>query len=124
MRVLVVDDSADIANWLAEELQLLGTEVRVSQDGPSALKELEAFTPDAMLIDIALPSMNGWQLARQVRHLHGSPPRLIAISALGHETHRNQSRLAGFEAHLVKPIKIRDLETVLFSGAMAAIDRT
>lgn len=68
MRVLVVDDAADIATWLSDELKLLGAEVRVSYDAASALDEI-AVLPDAMLIDIALLLMNGWELARQVRQL-------------------------------------------------------
>jgi len=116
MRVLVVDDAVDVASWLAEELQLMGAEVRITHDATSALTAIGTFRPTLMLIDIALPSMNGWQLARQIRQLHSPPPRLIAISALSEPAHRLQSKLAGFEEHLVKPIKLRDLERVLFSG--------
>lgn len=116
MRVLIVDDAVDIASWLAEELQLMGAEVRVAHDAPSALDELAMFKPDAMLIDIALPSANGWQLAREIRQLHSPPPRLIAISALSQPVHCQQSKIAGFEAHLVKPLKLRELERVLFAA--------
>jgi CheY-like chemotaxis protein len=114
MRVIVVDDAVDVANWLADELQGLGAEVRMTHDAESALDVLEGFDPDVMLIDIALPSMNGWQLARRIRKLRATPPRLIAISALVQDTYTTQSRLAGFEVHLGKPIRIRELQALLF----------
>lgn len=117
MRVLVVDDATDVASWLADELELMGVEVRIAHDAPSALAQIATFRPHAMLIDIALPTTNGWQLARQIRQLHSPPPRLIAISALHQPAHCQQSKLAGFEAHLEKPIKLRELEHVLFSVA-------
>lgn len=109
-RVIVVDDHADIVDWLAEELALLGHEVRTADNGPTALELATSFEPDLMLVDIALPEMNGWEVARRVRKLAlAKRPHLIAISALHQDPHRDRSRLVGFEAHLVKPIKLAEL---------------
>ena len=113
-RVIVVDDHADIAEWLADELTLLGHEVRPVNDGPAALELAVSFEPDVMLVDIALPEMNGWEIARRLRKLGlTKPPYLIAISALQQDAHRERSRLVGFKAHLVKPIKLAALQREL-----------
>src|SRR5688572_11268264 len=93
-RVIVVDDNVDIAEWLADELSLLGYEVQIAHDGPRALELATAFEPDLMLVDIALPEMNGWEIARRLRKLElPKPPHLIAISALHQDAHRERSRL-------------------------------
>jgi DNA-binding response OmpR family regulator len=120
MRVLVVDDAVDVATWLADELDLLGIEARVAHDASMALQQLESFDADVMLVDIALPGTSGWQLARQIRQVHATRPRLIAISAMCQDAHVQQSKLLGFEEHLVKPIKLDDLKRLLLPAEVRA----
>ena len=109
-RVLVVDDNVDLAWGIATQLERLGYAARIANDGVAALAIAREFAPDLMLVDIALPGMNGWRVAREVRKLPlRKTPRLFAMSALDHEVHRERSRLVGFEAHLCKPFHIDEL---------------
>jgi PAS domain S-box-containing protein len=103
-RVLVVDDNVDAAELLAELCEEMGHEVKVAYDGPRALSVLESFTPEIAILDIGLPAMNGYELAKQVRAKLGPACRLIALTGYGQEHDRQRSLEAGFEAHLVKPI--------------------
>ena len=113
-RILLVDDNADAAEMLAEILRQAGHEVLVVHDGPSALAAADRFTPDVALLDIGLPVMDGYDLARRLRAMLASPPRLVALTGYGQEHDRRRSSEAGFDEHLVKPV---DIATVL-----AAID--
>jgi len=101
-RVLVVDDNVDAANSLADLLRLLGHEVEVAHDGPSALEKLEASTPDIVCCDIGLPGMSGYDVARQVRD-KGKAIRLVAVSGYARADDVKRAREAGFDAHLAKP---------------------
>jgi CheY-like chemotaxis protein len=105
-RVLVVDDNIDAAEMIAELLQLTGHQPLVAHDGPSALAAAQESVPDVVLLDIGLPGMNGYEVAKQMRAI----PRLqrvilIAVTGYGHESDRNKTREAGFDHHLVKPVK-------------------
>jgi CheY-like chemotaxis protein len=109
-RVLVVDDNLDAADSLAEALRELGHEVAVVHDGVAALSTIAAFRPHVALIDIGLPVMDGYELARQVRQrLPSDRLRLVAITGYGQDRDKVRSRTVGFDEHLVKPV---DLETV------------
>jgi CheY-like chemotaxis protein len=104
-RVLVVDDNRDAAEMLAEALRLTGCEVRVALDGPEALAVMERFPADACFLDIGLPGMNGFELARRLRALNRSRRiRLIAVTGYGQQADVEESRAAGFDQHLVKPV--------------------
>jgi len=105
-RVLVVDDNADAADLLTEALAAAGHETRVAYDGPSALAVAQAFAPAVVLLDIGLPVMDGYELARRLRQLPGLAPRLVAITGYAQESDRRRAREAGFEAHLVKPVAV------------------
>jgi signal transduction histidine kinase len=110
-RVLVVDDNQDAAELLGEVLRTAGHEVQIAHDGPEALGLLRRFLPQVAVLDIGLPVMDGYELARRLR----AAPRLarlrcIAVTGYGQETDRARSRDAGFELHLVKPV---DLSTLL-----------
>jgi CheY-like chemotaxis protein len=116
-RILVVDDNMDTANMIADVLTVSGFAVSIAYDGPSALDLVIRLEPDVVLVDLAMPGMNGWEVARRCRKLDVSkPPRLVAISGLDQETHRKQSKLAGFEAHLVKPFTLQMLTEALAGG--------
>lgn len=113
-RVLVVDDNHDVAEALSMGLERLGYAVHTAFDGLSGLEAAVAFRPRVVMIDLALPLMDGWQLARRLRDTPlFKQPRLIAISGLSDPVHKAESLAAGFEHHLVKPVRIGQLEQIL-----------
>jgi CheY-like chemotaxis protein len=102
--VLVVEDDADTADSMALLLRLSGHRARVARDGPSALREAQASPPDVVLLDIALPGLDGWRLAERLRALAPEKgPFLIAVSGHGRPADRRRSREAGIHLHLLKP---------------------
>ena len=104
-RVLVVDDNRDAADLLAETLRFGGFEVATAFDGAEALKTLDTFRPDVAILDIGLPSMNGLELARQLRELDATRTiRLVALTGYGQHADFTASAAAGFDLHLVKPV--------------------
>jgi PAS domain S-box-containing protein len=105
-RVLVVDDNRDAAELLAEALQMEGYETRVAFDGPSALRIAADFRPQLGFLDIGLPVMDGYDLARRLRRLEQGPLVLVAVTGYGQPSDRARSSEAGFDEHLVKPIGI------------------
>jgi signal transduction histidine kinase/DNA-binding response OmpR family regulator len=109
-RILVVDDNEDAAGMLAIALSRLGHVVKIALDAPSALLAADSFDPEVALIDIGLPVMDGYELARRLRVSSSRDPRLIAITGYGQESDRERSRAAGFSHHLVKPIDFSQLE--------------
>jgi PAS domain S-box-containing protein len=114
-RILVVDDNPDVLRTLKDALETLGHTVRVANDGPAALRVLTTFEPEVGVLDIGLPVMDGYELARRLRERPGSSPdlRLIAVSGYGQAADRRRSAAAGFDRHLVKPIDLVNLERVL-----------
>src|SRR5262249_39764566 len=104
-RILVVDDFADAADSLAMVLKASGHEVRVSYSGEDALKVLEEMKPEVVLLDVGLPTMDGYEIARAIRQRpDSSGTLLVAITGYGEEGARQRSREAGFDAHLTKPV--------------------
>jgi PAS domain S-box-containing protein len=111
VRVLVVDDNSDAATTLASLLRIQGATVSVGRDGVEALRIAESFRPGVILLDIGLPGLNGYEVCRQVRLMPWSEKvRILALTGWGQESDRAQSRDAGFDAHLVKPV---DYETLM-----------
>jgi PAS domain S-box-containing protein len=111
-RVLVVDDNVDAAEMLAELLRASGYATSIAHDGPVALDLARTFRPDVVLIDIGLPVMDGYELARRLRDtLDGA--RLIAVTGYGQQGDRDRSLAAGFDAHLVKPVSFAVLQAAL-----------
>ncbi len=113
-RVLVVDDNVDSARSLARLLKLLGHDVRTAYDGPEAIAAAETHRPDVILLDIGLPGMDGYCVARQLRE--SGPCKdsvIVAVSGYGREEDRRRSREAGFNFHLIKPIDHDALLTLL-----------
>jgi CheY-like chemotaxis protein len=114
LRVLVVDDNADTADTLATLLELEGHQVRLAHDGPTALAAAAAFRPDAIVLDLGLPGMDGFEVARRLRCRNGGPkPMLVAVSGYGQDEDRRRTRQAGFDHHLVKPAEIGTLRSLL-----------
>lgn len=106
-RILVVDDNDDAVDSLAALLRLEGHEVRVGRDGPSAVAVASSFEPDVALLDIGLPGMSGYDVARAMRaDARTAQCLLVALSGWGQEADRKRSREAGFDRHLVKPLDI------------------
>jgi CheY-like chemotaxis protein len=107
-RILVVDDNTDAAETIGNLLRTLGSEIATAHDGPEALRAVLTFKPDICLVDIGLPVMDGYELARRLRDSHelAAGARLIAVTGYGQDADRERSRRAGFDAHLVKPVDI------------------
>jgi PAS domain S-box-containing protein len=113
-RVLVVDDNQDAADSLAMLLRLAGQDVRAAYDGPSALTQANDFQPALVFLDIGMPGMDGYEVARRLRgesHLQGAV--LVALTGWGQEEDRRRSTEAGFDHHLVKPVEPTALEELL-----------
>jgi len=117
--VLIVDDNDDARRSLCRLLQVYGFHATAVGDGPAAIASVAAIRPRVILIDIGLPGMDGYELARQLRREHPVGLHLIAITGYGQPSDRIRSRDAGFIAHLVKPVEIEDLLPLLEREASA-----
>jgi CheY-like chemotaxis protein len=113
-RILVVDDNADAATTLGELLAALGHEVMVRFDGESALADAASFAPEVLVLDIGLPDMDGYELARRLRAQPATAQaRYLALTGYGQAHDRTLARAAGFDHHFVKPLEIAALQAVL-----------
>jgi PAS domain S-box-containing protein len=113
-RLLVVDDNEDAAVSLATLLRLQGHDVRVVHDGPTALAEASSFLPHMVFLDIGMPDMDGYEVARKMRHEAGlETVVLAALTGWGQEDDRHRSAAAGFDHHLVKPVEPKMLNNLL-----------
>jgi signal transduction histidine kinase/DNA-binding response OmpR family regulator len=113
-RILVVDDNSDAAESIAWLLRAAGHEVRTARDGNEAIASAEAFPPQVALLDIGLPGMDGYELARRLRQkLDAGNTVLIALTGYGQDRDIQRSKQAGFDHHLVKPADIRSLHAIL-----------
>jgi CheY-like chemotaxis protein len=113
-RVLLVDDSVDAAEAMSMLLETLGHEVRVMNDGPSALSMVDDFAPDVVILDIGLPGMDGFEVAREMRaRAVTKTALLIALTGYGADSDKQKARDAGFDHHLVKPVSFTAIETVI-----------
>jgi CheY-like chemotaxis protein len=116
---MVVDDNEDAAAALGEALELLGHTVRVVFNAPAALALAPAFLPDAGLLDIGLPGMDGYELATRLRQQDGGGRlRLFAVTGYGQDADRQRALEAGFERHMTKPVDLMRLEMLLLSSAV------
>ncbi|MDO3380923.1 hybrid sensor histidine kinase/response regulator [Gilvimarinus algae] len=112
--ILIVDDNIDAAESLAMLLEVHGHRPRVDSRGDTALKKLVENMPHAMILDIGLPDMDGYELARRIRELTGADEAtLIALTGYGKNEDRERSKRAGFDHHLVKPVVIKELIGIL-----------
>jgi signal transduction histidine kinase/ActR/RegA family two-component response regulator len=117
-RVLVVDDNSDAADMLAMLLRALGHEVALALDGAAALDSARAFAPHVALLDIGLPGMDGYELARRLRALDTCKQTLlVAVTGYGESGDRQRSKAAGFAHHFVKPVNPVTFKTLLASLA-------
>jgi len=113
-RVLVVDDNADAARTLDKLLGSLGHQTRVAYSGAEALNMAVEFRPDIVLLDIGMPDVDGYEVARQLRNLESQPAfRIVAVTGWGQEPDRQKAKEAGFDVHLVKPVDANELTRIL-----------
>ena len=113
-RILVVDDNADAARALDALLRSLGHETSVAYGGAQALSMAVEFRPDVVLLDIGMPDVDGYEVARQLRSLENQPAfRIVAVTGWGQEPDRQKAREAGFDWHLVKPVDANELMQIL-----------
>jgi two-component system CheB/CheR fusion protein len=115
LRVLVVEDYVDGADTTAAMIRLDGHEVKVARDGPAACTAAETWWPDVVLLDIALPGCDGYEVARRIRELTASKPRplLVAITGYAQATGQADARAAAIDLHFAKPIDPAVLLTLL-----------
>jgi len=117
LRILVADDNHEAAQVLALELELLGNEVRIAHDGAAELELARDFKPEFAFLDIGMPKVHGYQVAR---HLRGSEATarclLVAVTGWNQENDRRRARAAGFDRHLVKPVDPAILSRLLAEG--------
>jgi CheY-like chemotaxis protein len=115
-RILVVDDNVDAAESLAMLLGHMGQDVRVAHDGLAALKTVQVFRPQLVFLDLGMPGMDGFEVARRVRKQFGrEKPVLIALTGWGQDEDRRRTRESGFDDHLVKPVEPQTLQQVLLT---------
>lgn len=113
-RILVVDDNQDAADMLAMGISALGHEVRTAHDGAEALEVVERFVPDLALLDIGLPVMNGYELAKRLRATRGlEDVALVALTGYGQASDQRQSIEAGFDVHLTKPVTLHQIASII-----------
>jgi two-component system, sensor histidine kinase len=117
-RVLVVDDNEDAAESLGALLRMMGADVRVAQDGWTALEIFDAFQPSAVFLDLGMPDMDGFEVAHQIRSRPDTKDTvLIALTGWSQERDRRRTAEAGFNRHLAKPADLETLQAVLTSLA-------
>jgi CheY-like chemotaxis protein len=113
-RVLIVDDSEDGAESLAMLLQFGGHETFKAHDGLAAIEAARRLRPDAVLLDIGLPGLNGYEVCSRIRQEPwGKRLTLVALTGWGQDEDRHRSREAGFDAHMVKPVDFDELLKLL-----------
>jgi signal transduction histidine kinase/ActR/RegA family two-component response regulator len=113
-RVLVVDDNEDAAELMAETLERKGFETRVAVDAKQAIEQLGSWWPEAAILDIGLPVVDGYELARQIRRMPGGDKLfMVALTGYGQAMDRERAMAAGFDHHLVKPVDVGTIRALL-----------
>jgi CheY-like chemotaxis protein len=126
-RVLIVDDNRDAANSLATLARFWGYDVRTAYDGAAGLEAAGTFRPDCLVLDIGLPRLDGYRLARHVReHPALSRAKLVALTAYSSDEHRRRAQEAGFDYYLIKPADPDTMEDLLkmLEHALELVKRT
>jgi CheY-like chemotaxis protein len=113
LHVLVVEDHEDSREMLRHLLESAGHRVSEAADGPTAVAEALRLQPDAALIDVGLPGLDGYEVAKRIREAGMTQTRLIALSGFGRPEDRSRAHAAGFDDHLVKPVSLERLVDAL-----------
>jgi len=122
LRVLIVDDSRDGADTLGLVVEALGNQVHVTYGGTQALHVAAAFRPDLMLIDLAMPDMDGCVLVKRFRQIPAfAPTRIVAITGHADQGHKTLAMKAGFDAVLFKPVSLEEIKAVLADAGQSPI---
>jgi CheY-like chemotaxis protein len=120
-RILVVDDNEDAAMSMVLLLRQRGHEVEVALDGLAGLRAVSSFDPEIVFLDLGMPTLDGYEVARRIRGLpHGGTRTLVALTGYGQAEDRRRSREAGFDHHFVKPLESKDLDELLDRAPAAA----
>jgi DNA-binding response OmpR family regulator len=115
-RILIADDNQDAAETLSMLLQMDGHDVQVVHDGRAAVSAFAAFKPEIALVDIGMPELNGYEVARLVREdAHGQAVTLIAVTGWGQERDKQRALEAGFDHHFTKPVEPHRIDKILRS---------
>ncbi|WP_431095887.1 hybrid sensor histidine kinase/response regulator [Polaromonas aquatica] len=118
--ILVVDDNRDAANSLAEILRLMDCQVKVAYDGPAALEMFRQQAPQAVLLDLGMPGMNGYEVLAALRALHGGEQVIVAaLTGFGTDEDKSRALAAGFDEHLTKPLDFSALQAFLQTAGVA-----
>jgi two-component system CheB/CheR fusion protein len=113
-RVLIVEDNQDAGEMYRILIELAGHEALLAESGPLGLELFKSAQPDIALVDIGLPGMDGYEIARRFRaEPHGAKDFLVALTGYGSASDRDRSRQAGFDLHLLKPVDPEKLQSVL-----------
>ena len=113
-RVLVIDDNLDLAHSFANMVERMGShKVAFAINGYAALELAKKFRPDLVFLDLMMPGINGFEVARRLKRHFGDAIRIIAVTAHGAEKDRQQSAKAGFELHLLKPVDPSVIQSLL-----------
>jgi CheY-like chemotaxis protein len=115
--VLLIEDSEDNREMLRMLLELDGFRVDVAADGEQGIKQAVALRPHVALVDLGLPALDGYEVARQVRAALGPSIRLVALTGYGQPEDRARTAAAGFDAHVTKPVDHDALKAVLTASA-------
>ena len=122
-RILVADDFPQSAETLARLLEKDGNEVQIAEDGVAAVEAAAEFLPDVVLMDIAMPRLDGYQAAKRIRQQPwGKQMILIALTGWGQQQDRRRTQEAGFDAHLTKPVNYEAIVTLLTNLANSSSD--
>ena len=111
-RILVVDDEAEMAVLFASRLEVSGHQTLVVHDGPSALAAVRSFGPDVVILDLGLPEMDGYEIARRIREEHADE-KILLIAATGYRKNDARLKQAGFDQHLIKPLDMQRLAALI-----------
>ena len=112
-RILMIEDDADAREVLQLALEAEGQAVAVAADGPEGLALAMSTRPEVVLVDLGLPGLDGYEVARQLRDALGNDVRLIAVTGYGRSEDRRRSAAAGFDEHLIKPVDVDALVSLL-----------
>lgn len=122
VRVLIVDDNVDGANSLQLLLKSMGLDAKAVNDGASAISLAASFKPQFVLLDIGMPGMDGHEVCRRLRAVHGNAMRILALTGWGQANDKMRALEAGFDAHLTKPADPDALAKILFGGGNDSVD--
>ena len=112
-RVVVIDDNRDAADVTAMLVQALGGECRTAYDGISGVREVLAYRPDIVLLDIGMPGFDGYETCARIRHELGRGVVVVALTGFGQEQDRDKAARSGFDAHMTKPAEPKELARLL-----------